>query len=241
MVEDTLPTLKQVVGALIFGSRQPISVREIRRCLHEVAQKEGGRAAAFANVTESEVRAAIETIAQTLLGNGYGFHLCEVAGGFRLQTDPACGLWLRYLLNRARVTRLSRPALESLAIIAYRQPVTRAEIESVRGVTVDHILKLLLEMQLIRIVGRSNLPGRPFLYGTTQTFLEYFGLRDLKELADIDPSLVRAASGLGQRARTESAAHRPAPVAVGSEPESSEGKTEDGTNENIPRDGQSGS
>jgi segregation and condensation protein B len=84
---------------------------------------------------------------------------------------------------------LSKPSLETLAIIAYRQPVSRAEIENVRGVSVDHVVRSLLEMQLVRIVGRSELPGRPFLYGTTQLFFEHFGLKSMDELNEIEPLL----------------------------------------------------
>lgn len=233
--DASVPTLQQVVGALIFGSKRPLSAREICRCLEDVAQKEGGIAAAFRGVSEREVKAAIDEIARALAQDGYGFRLSEIAGGFRFHTDPLCGLWLRYLLNQTRMTRLSRPALESLAIIAYRQPITRAEIEAVRGVAVDHIIKLLLDLQLIRIVGRSNLPGRPFLYGTTRTFLEYFGLRDLKQLVELDPSLIRS----GVAAVVNPPAAEPAVMQAVGTTDSDEKK--DLTNEDLPANGQPGS
>ena len=111
--------------------------------------------------------------------------LAEVAEGYRIQSDHTCGKWLMHLLNH-KPTRLSRPGLETLAIIAYRQPMTRAEMEGIRGVSVDHVIKLLMEIQLIRLVGRSELPGRPFLYGTTPAFLDHFGLKSLDDLDDVE-------------------------------------------------------
>lgn len=113
-----------------------------------------------------------------------GIELVEVAGAYRFQTDPECGKWVRRMLNKGKPARLPRPAIETLAIIAYRQPVTRSEIESIRGVSAGHVIKALMELQLVRIIARSDLPGRPFLFGTTPTFLAHFGLSSLK---DLDP------------------------------------------------------
>lgn len=113
-----------------------------------------------------------------------GIELVEVAGAYRFQTDASCGKWVRRMLNKGKPARLPRPAIETLAIIAYRQPVTRAEIESIRGVSAGHGIKALMEMQLVRIIARSDLPGRPFLFGTTPAFLTHFGLSSLK---DLDP------------------------------------------------------
>lgn len=182
--------LKQVLGSMIFGANCPLSVREMRKCLKEVAETGGSEARAFAEITEGDVRQALSELDADLKGKKHGFYLVEVAGGFRLQTDPSCGTWLKHLLNIGRPNRLSRPALETLAIVAYRQPVTRSEIETVRGVAADHVVRSLLEMQLIRIVGRSELPGRPFLYGTTHLFLDHFGLKDLDELRQMEPMLL---------------------------------------------------
>jgi len=182
---DSIPELKQILGALIFGCARPLAVSEIRRVLQQVGESQGGFAADFAKVKDADIRAALETLADELTVRKLGFQLVEVAAGFRLQTDPACGAWLRHLLE-VRQNRLSRPALETLAVIAYRQPVTRSEIEAVRGVNADHIVRNLQEMQLIRIVGRSELPGRPMLYATTSLFLEHFGLRKVEELPAIE-------------------------------------------------------
>lgn len=183
---DVLPELKQIIGAMLFTSKAPVTVGDIRRCLEQVAEQRGGALRDFAAVSPEDIRTAIEALTETLQVQKAGFHVAEVASGFRLENDAACGIWLRQLLQKGRAQRLSKPALETLAIIAYRQPATRAEIESVRGVAVDQILRNLMDLQLIRITGRSELPGRPWMFGTTQKFLEYFGLRDVKELPGVE-------------------------------------------------------
>lgn len=146
------------------------------------------------------IRAAVASLADDLRALNIGIEIAEVAGGYRLQTAPDCGDWVRHMLHRAKPQRISRPMVETLAIIAYRQPVSRSEIESIRGVGVGHVLKALMEMQLVRIVGRSDLPGRPFLFGTTSAFLDHFGLKSLNELNDIQPGIERT-SAAEQRAK----------------------------------------
>jgi segregation and condensation protein B len=183
---EVLPELKQIIGALLFGAKTPLSAAEIRRVLQQVAEPWGGKTKDFAGATETNIRDALNELKTDLAEKRVGLHVSEVANGFRLENDVACGPWLRHLLARGRPSRLSRPALETLAIIAYRQPCMRSEIESVRGVAVDQIIRNLLEMQLIRIVGRSELPGRPWQFGTTQRFLEHFGLRNLEDLPGIE-------------------------------------------------------
>ncbi len=190
---EILPEIKQIIGAMIFAAGRPLTVPEMRKSLVEVANEKGGAASAFKDVKNSHVKDALEELKHELEGkNKTGFLLTEVAGGYRYQSDHNCGVWIKHLLEIGRPNRLSMPALETLAIIAYRQPVGRAEIEGVRGVNVDHIMKSLLEYRLIKIAGRSELPGRPFLYATTQLFLEHFGLKDLKDLRDIEPMLLLA-------------------------------------------------
>jgi segregation and condensation protein B len=184
--ESKTPGLDQVLSAMIFGAQHPVSVAQMKQVLVEVADIFGGSAQAFAQVKESEIVEALNRIGEQYRQLSPGFHLVEVAQGYAFRSDPAFGMWLRHLLDRSKSARLSRPALETLAIIAYRQPVMRSEIEGVRGVNVDHIIKLLMEMQLIRIAGRSELPGRPLLYGTTGLFLEHFGLKGVKDLPGID-------------------------------------------------------
>ena len=188
-------SLQQVVGALIFGSDRPVSVDEIRKCLSgaaEMEKEDNDTVKLFADASPREIQDVINGISKQLSRLGLGMVLEEVNGSFRFQTEACCGRWLRVLLKTDRPNRLSRPALETLAIIAYRQPIAKSEIMAIRGVTVDHLIKSLMELHLIRIVGRSELPGRPFLYGTTPTFLEHFGLRNLKELNEIDPTLQRS-------------------------------------------------
>ncbi len=133
----------------------------------------------------SGVKKVLQEIQSHFHKLGLGMALVEVAGGYRFQTAPDCGKWVRKMLNKGKPTRLTRPTIETLAIIAYRQPVARSEIESIRGVSVGHVIKALMEMQLVRIIGRSDLPGRPFLFGTTPTFLGHFGLSSLNELEPI--------------------------------------------------------
>lgn len=188
-------SLQQVVGALLFGADHPLTVEEIRTCLKSVAEQEGEEsetAVLFAEASPREISDAIESIAKELSRLELGVEVAEIGGGFRYQTQPSCGRWVRNLLKQDRPNTLSRPALETLAIIAYRQPVAKSEIEAIRGVSVDHVVKALMELHLIRIVGRSELPGRPFLYGTTASFLNHFGLSSLKELNELDPTLQRS-------------------------------------------------
>ena len=143
-------------------------------------------------LTNGPAEDALEGLAKEVGRFGLGLELVEVGGAFRFQTQACCGRWVRQMLKRERAHRLSRPSLETLAIIAYRQPIAKSEIEGIRGVNVDHILKALMELHLVRIVGRSELPGRPFLYGTTPLFLDHFGLKNLGELNAMDPTLQRA-------------------------------------------------
>ncbi|MCK5851258.1 MAG: SMC-Scp complex subunit ScpB [Kiritimatiellae bacterium] len=185
-----MPELKQILGAMIFGANSPLTIRGMLKSLKDVAEEDGGETKCFLKVRASDVRSALDEITAECEKSRRGFFLVEVAGGFKFQTDPSCGVWLKSLLDIGRPSRLSRPALETLAIIAYRQPVVRSEIEAVRGVTVDHIVRGLMEMQLIKITGRSDLPGRPFMYGTTKIFLDHFGLKDLDELRAMEPMLL---------------------------------------------------
>lgn len=179
---DVLPELKQILGAMLFAAKEPVSLSQMHRVFEQAAELHGGITKDFAKVTESHLREALEALRADLEKARVGVQVREVAHGYRLMNDAACGPWLRVLLEKGKANRLSRPALETLAIIAYRQPVVRSEIEAVRGVAVDQIIRNLLDMQLIRVVGRSELPGRPWMFGTTQTFLEHFGLKGLNDL-----------------------------------------------------------
>lgn len=204
---DVLPELKQIIGAMLFATKGSLTAGEIRRCLEQVAEARGGAARDFAQVSEADIRQAAEALRRQLDEQKMGFQVVEVANGLRLENDVACGPWLRQLLQKGRANRLSRPSLETLAIIAYRQPVTRGEIEAVRGVAVDQIIRNLMDLQLIKITGRSELPGRPWQFGTTQKFLEYFGLKHVRDLPGVEE--LRRMEEEQERKRIEAAAAAP--------------------------------
>jgi len=179
------PSLKQIIGSLLFAAREPLTVAKIKRVLVAVAQDKP-ELTALAKTKESQIQKLIEELRSDFREQEIGLGVSEVANGYRLENEICCGPWIRHLLERGKTQRLSPPALETLAVVAYRQPCTRMEIEAVRGVAVDQIVRRLLEMQLLRIVGRSELPGRPLLLGTTQLFLEHFGLKSLDSLPGVD-------------------------------------------------------
>ncbi len=183
--------LKEIIGAMIFGANRSLSIKEMRKTLRAVGEESTGPAKVYSTIKETEIAQALEALIIKVDQLKGGVHIAEVAGGFRFQSDPQCGIWLRHLLEKGKPSRLSQPGLETLAVIAYRQPITRSQIEAIRGVSVDHVVRKLLEMQLIRISGRSELPGRPFMYATTHYFLEHFGLRDLNQLEEVNPMLKR--------------------------------------------------
>lgn len=183
---EVLPELKEIIGALLFAAKKPVTAKEIRKALIGAGESYGGPYEQFASLKENDIFEAVNELRKDLDHSATGLHVAEVAHGFRLQNNIACGPWVRTLLDKNRATRLSKPALETLAIVAYRQPVLRSEIESVRGVSVDSILRNLVELQLVKVVGRSELPGRPWMFGTTQRFLEHFGLRSLEDMPGMD-------------------------------------------------------
>lgn len=195
--ERALPppsSLQEIVGALLFASESPLSVADIRECIRSVHPEEGENAevlSVYETCTSREVEAALHGLEKELERSGSGFRLVNAGGSYRLQTSPQCGRYVRALLHLDRPSRLSRASLETLAIVAYRQPISKAEIEQIRGVGVDTMIKTLLDLQLVRLVGRSELPGHPFLYGTTPLFLEHFGLASLQQLNELDPTLQR--------------------------------------------------
>ncbi len=183
---EILPEIKQIIGSLLFAAKKPLTVKEIRKTLVDAGQSYGGPYEEFASLKENDLLAAVEALKVELIQGSTGLCIAEVAHGFRLQNEVNCGPWVRALLDKDRTAKLSKPALETLAIIAYRQPCLRSEIESVRGVAVDHVLRNLIEMQLVKVVARSELPGRPWLFGTTQRFLEHFGLKGLDDLPGME-------------------------------------------------------
>ena len=188
-------SLQEIVGALLFASESPLTATDLRECVRGVEPEEGESSEVmdvYRTCTSREIEEAIHGLEKELERSGCGFRLVCAGGAYRLQTVPTCGRYVRALLHLDKPNRLSRAALETLAIIAYRQPITKAEIEQIRGVAVDTIVKTLVDLQLVRLVGRSELPGHPFLYGTTALFLDHFGLASLGELNAIDPTLQRS-------------------------------------------------
>ena len=169
MQEDALQgrELVAVLEALLFVSGEPIP---------------GARLATVLAVSKAEIEQALNFLSQQLAGDGRGIQLVKLAGGYRLVTKPDYAPWLKRLDKAKVAQRLSRSALESLAIIAYKQPLVRSEIEEIRGVETSGVLRTLLERKLVRIVGRKEVPGRPIMYGTTKFFLEHFGLQDITQL-----------------------------------------------------------
>ena len=195
-VKIPLPrSLQEIVGALLFASQDPLSASELRDAVRAVEPEEGENAEVmdvYKTCTSREIDEAIKGLGKALEVAGCGFRLVCTGGTYRLQTVPSCGRYVRAMLKLDRPSRLGRASLETLAIIAYRQPITKSEIEDIRGVDVTANIKTLMDLQLIRLVGRSELPGHPFLYGTPQLFLDHFGISSLQQLNELDPTLQRS-------------------------------------------------
>lgn len=178
--------LKYILESILFSAQEPLSVKDLREVLKTAAET-GGDAAAFKKVSPEDVTAALETLTQDHGAAGRSYRLVCVAERWQFVTQPEYASWVKALVGeRQRPARLSQPALETLAIIAYRQPITRAEVEQVRGVAIDGVLQTLLERSLVEQVGVAEVIGRPKTYGTTAAFLEYFGLRSLDDLPAAD-------------------------------------------------------
>jgi segregation and condensation protein B len=181
--------LKSILEAILFSAQKPLSLKELREVFAgAVEHAEGDETArGLKKVKEEQLEAALEELSREHEAAARSYRLVCVAGAWQFVTQPEYGPWLKALIgHRARPPRLSQPALETLAIIAYRQPITRAEIEQVRGVAVDGVMQTLLERGLVEQLGRAEVVGRPMTYGTTAVFLEYFGLRNLEELPAAD-------------------------------------------------------
>lgn len=179
--------LKSIVEAILFAAQQPLTIQEIRVFITKPDVAENTELIdEFKKTKDVEISTAIEKLKLDYAQQGCSFQIQEVAGGFQLVSQPQFAPWLKQLFDERRSNRLSPAALETLAIIAYRQPITRADIESVRGVAVDGVVQTLLERGLISLVGRAEIPGRPILYGTTQLFLQHFGLNDINQLPAVE-------------------------------------------------------
>lgn len=177
-----MDNLRRLVEALIFASDNPLSVERLSGLVEQ---------------SKAQIKTVIEQLQLQYDASERGFFLAEVAGGYQFRTVVEFAPWLRKL-SKERTPRFSHAALETLAIIAYRQPATRAEIEYLRGVDSGGVMKTLLDKNLLRILGKKDVPGRPLMYGTSPQFLELFGLRGLndlptlKEFTALDPELTKA-------------------------------------------------
>jgi segregation and condensation protein B len=179
-------TLTRVVESLLFSAQKPLSAKEMVDVIKRAGQVDELSPNEFATVRESEVAAALEELKIEYGQQERAFQLLEKAEGWQFATDPAYANWVRQLFPVPKPARLTAPALETLAIIAYRQPITRPDVEAVRGVAIDGVLQTLMERGLVKISGRAEIPGRPLLYETTQFFLDHFGLRNLDELPNVE-------------------------------------------------------
>jgi segregation and condensation protein B len=176
--------LPRVIESILFASQKPVSAKELTGFLKGAAEaaKENPAIACFAKPTRAQIDEAIAQLGEEYTATCRSFEIRESAAGWQLVTRADFAPWLRQLFPENRQARLSAPAMETLAIIAYRQPITRADIEAVRGVAVDGVMQTLIDRNLVRIAGRAEIAGRPLLYETTQFFMEHFGLKNLDEL-----------------------------------------------------------
>src|ERR1700674_638662 len=208
-------SLSQVIEALLFAAQKPLTTRELVAAIKGAGDAEDLLSNEFSRTTEGQTAAALEQLKIEYIERGHAFAPAEKAEGWQLLSDPAYGPWVRQLFPDMKPARLTAPSLETLAIIAYRQPITRADVEAVRGVAVDGVLQSLMERGLVKIAGRAEVPGRPLLYETTQFFLEHFGLRNLDELPNAEELRTRylpTAPRPKAPAPSEAAAEVPAPA-----------------------------
>ena len=179
--------LFRIVESLLFATDRPLTPKAITQALAQAAKISPAlETTPHEKTSAEEIEAAITQLNERFAADGSSLMVQGIAGGYVLKTRPEFGVWTGKLFEQPKAPRLSQPALETLAVIAYRQPIGRAEIESVRGVAVDGVVATLLERKVIRVAGRSEQPGRPLLYETTPLFLELFGLKNLEELPNAD-------------------------------------------------------
>jgi segregation and condensation protein B len=179
--------LPRIVESLLFATDRPLTPKAIAHALTSAARFTLSEATTpFEKITAADIETAIEQLNAALTESGSALMVQGISGGYALKTRPEFAPWTGRLFEQPKPAKLSQPALETLAVIAYRQPISRAEIESVRGVAVDGVVATLMERKVIAIAGRSEQPGRPLLYETTPIFLELFGLKNLDELPNAD-------------------------------------------------------
>ncbi|MEC4676205.1 MAG: SMC-Scp complex subunit ScpB [Nitrospirota bacterium] len=158
---------KSIIESLLFVTGEPLTLPVIKN---------------ITGLHETEIRQVLDDLIREYREQNRGVLIIEIANGYQMMTNPDNAQWVKKLRNTSASSRLSMPALETLAIIAYNQPIIKAELELIRGVNSDGVIKTLLDRRLIKIMGRKEVPGKPLLYGTTREFLQYFGLKDLSEL-----------------------------------------------------------
>lgn len=168
----SIEEIKPIVESLIFAAEEPITLRKLVDIVGDI--------------DSAQVLEAVAQLKNDYDTQGRSFQIEEIAGGYQLFTKPEYYEWIAKLRKKSGETKLSQAALETLAIIAYKQPILRADLESIRGVQSGQIIRLLMEKDLVKVVGRDESLGHPLLYGTTKRFLEYFGLKDLKDLPNIE-------------------------------------------------------
>ncbi len=192
--------IKQILESLLFVSEKPLLIEQAREVLGP-------------EVEPAEIRRLLLDLGRECEQDGRGVRVVEVAEGFQMVTDPSLAAHIARLNRKVRTVRLTRPSLETLAIIAYRQPATRVEIEQIRGVDVGGVLETLLKLNMIRVTGRREVVGRPLLYGTTREFLDHFGLKSLDGLPSLEE--LKTVTSLP----SEAAPPAPPPPAAQTQPE----------------------
>ncbi|MCF7669877.1 MAG: SMC-Scp complex subunit ScpB [Verrucomicrobia bacterium] len=204
--------LKRVLESILFNSQRPLQERELKEVLSKTAEEsDEEEIIQFKKTSPQAITEELESLADWYNHTPCSFNLSCIAGGWQFTNKPEFAPWQRAILGvKPRPAKLSQPALETLAIIAYRQPITRSEMEQIRGVSVDGVIQTLLERELIEQVGRAEVPGRPITYGTTQAFLECFGLKNLESLPAAD-ELRKIKVDTGARSGTQTDTQQSAP------------------------------
>jgi segregation and condensation protein B len=174
---SVLPTIAEILEALFFATDEPLQIKLVVEIFNSLEDAQRPRV-----ISEGIVLRSIEDLNKIYEESGRAFRIVKVAGGYQFATLPRYAVWLGKMVREKSKRKLSQSALESLAVIAYKQPVTKPEIEAIRGVNADYVMHSLLERNLVTIIGRAATPGRPLLYGTTKDFLKHFGLNDLSDL-----------------------------------------------------------
>ncbi len=188
--------LQQHIEAIIFASEHPVTDKELSECLKTTFGWELGR---------EEIQTAIDELAARYSNEVFSFQLRQIAGGYHFMTKPEYYAVINTLLNQKAQKRLSTAALETLSIIAYKQPITKAEMEEIRGVNCDYTVQKLLEKDLITISGRAEGPGKPLLYKTSQTFMDHFGINSAKDLPKLKEIEQKEENAIGQEQEIEQA------------------------------------